>query len=684
MTSILPAPGLTTAPVDASAAPRRRRPRAGTIAVALLLAATAALYLIGLSRSGWANPYYAAAAQAGSQSWKALFFGSLDSSNFITVDKAPAAVWLMAISVRLFGLNSVAVLLPQALCGIASVGLLYATVRRWSGPGAGLIAGAVLATTPVAALMFRFNNPDALLVLLLIAAAYGVTRALEFGQTRWLLLAGSAIGFAFLAKMLQALLVLPAFGLVYLIFGPRGLGRRAWQLAAATGVMVAAAGWWVLIVELWPASSRPYIGGTQDNSVLELTLGYNGFGRLTGDETGSVGGGNGWGETGWQRLFGSEMASQASWLLPTALVLLAVGIAATWRRPRTDRIRAGFLLWGGWLVTTWLVFSFMAGIFHSYYTVALAPAIGAVIGTGAALLWRNREHAWAAAAAAAALAGTGWWSFTLLGQAATFYPWLRQAILVGAIAIASALLAARLLPGWTQRTVALAGLVVALAGPAAFALQTAATAHTGAIPTAGPATGGMGGPGGGGPGGNRGGAGRGMPGGQGTLPGGPAQGTGQAGPTGPMAPDGTAPGGTGGGTGTGAFRGGGRGGMGGLLNATTPSTELQALLTADADAYDWVAATTGANNAAGYQLATQLPVMALGGFNGTDAAPGLAQFQQWVAQGRIHYLIGGSGFGMGASSGSDVAQQITAWVAEHYASSTVGGVTVYDLTKENS
>ncbi|GHJ44675.1 hypothetical protein Cs7R123_20170 [Catellatospora sp. TT07R-123] len=660
-----------TDPPPAAAAPRRPWLRHAPLAA--LLTGTALLYLVGLSRSGWANPYYSAAAQAASQSWKAFFFGSLDGANFITVDKTPAALWLMGASVRLFGVNPYAILLPQALCGVGATALLYATVRRFAGPAAGLIAGAVMATTPVAVLMFRFNNPDALLVLLLVAGAYALTRALETGQTRWLAWAGAAVGFGFLAKMLQALLVLPAFALVYLLFGPPRLAVRCGQLLVAAAAMIGAAGWWVLVVELWPADSRPYIGGTQGDSVLELTLGYNGFGRLTGEEVGSVGGAGGWGETGALRLFGTDLAGQAAWLLPAALALLAVGIAVTWRRPRTDLVRAGFVLWGGWLLVTGLVFSFMAGIFHAYYTVALAPALGALTGAGAVLLWRLRDRSWAVAVAAAVLTGTGWWAYTLLGQAADFVPWLRWLVLVGALATACALLATHLLPAWSQRGLAVLALTLGLTGPAAFAVQTAASAHTGAIPSAGPSTGGgFGGMRGGGPGGfaNRGG----QPGGFGG-PGGQARQPGQGGQPG---------GGPGAGAGDGQRFGGGgtRAGMGGLLNATTPGAELQALLTADADRYDWVAAAVGANNAAGYQLAVNRPVMAIGGFNGTDNAPSLARFQEWVDEGRVHWFIGGSGFDSG--SGSDVGSQIAAWVAQNFTARTVSGTTVYDLTEETA
>src|SRR6266496_328562 len=248
----LPAEFAVTAPappaVDAPAPPRpwaarltRGRPgdpRWARPALLGLLAATALLYLWGLGASGWANDFYSAAVQAGSVSWKALFFGSFDSSNFITVDKPPAALWVMGLSARLFGVNAWSILVPEALEGVAAVGLLYATVRRRFSPAAGLLAGAVLALTPVATLMFRFNNPDALLTLLMVGGAYAVTRAVDSGRTRWLVLAGTLVGFAFLGKMLQAFLVVPAFALAYLVAGelPPVHRRFAAQQRARAGL----------------------------------------------------------------------------------------------------------------------------------------------------------------------------------------------------------------------------------------------------------------------------------------------------------------------------------------------------------------------------------------------------------------------------------------------------------------
>src|SRR6266550_4580412 len=327
-----------------------------------LLAITLLLYVWGLDRNGWANAYYSAAVQAGSQSWKAFLFGSLDASNFITVDKSPGFLWVMEISARIFGVNTWSIQVPQALEGVATVALTYVMVRRWFGPAAALIAGATVALTPVAALMFRYNNPDALLVLLVTGGAYATLRAVESGRTRWLVLAAFLIGTGFLAKMLQAFLIVPVVTAVYLFFGRPRLGRRIVQLLAAAVTLVISSGWWVALVELWPAGSRPYIGGSQTNSVLELILGYNGLGRITGNENGSVvaaaaGGVSRWGATGWNRLFNTDFGGQVSWLIPAALILFAAAIVYTIAAPRTDIRRAAIILFGGWLLITGAVFS---------------------------------------------------------------------------------------------------------------------------------------------------------------------------------------------------------------------------------------------------------------------------------------------------------------------------------------
>ncbi|MGW3985781.1 ArnT family glycosyltransferase [Streptomyces sp. NPDC004830] len=653
-----------------------------------LLAATALLYLWNLSASGYANSFYSAAVQAGSQSWKAFFFGSLDAANAITVDKPPAALWPMALSVRLFGLGSWAILVPEVLMGVGTVAVVYAAVRRRFAPAAGLIAGAVLALTPVAALMFRFNNPDAMLALLMALACSLVLRALEDGRTRWLVWAGAAIGAAFLAKTLQAFLVLPPLALVYGVCAPVPVRRRIGQLAAGLAAIVVSGGWWVAVVELWPASSRPYIGGSQNNSFLELTFGYNGFGRLDGDETGSVGGGGGgrgggWGETGWDRLFGSSLGGQISWLIPAALILLAAALVATRGARRTSATRAAFLVWGGALLTTMLVFSYMQGIFHEYYTVALAPYVAPLTGMGAVLLWERRDRAWASLALAAAMTATAVWGYVLLNRSAGYVPWLKWWVLAGGLTATLGLVFAGRLGRRLALGAAGLGLAAALAGPAAYTLTTVNEGHSGSIVTAGPAVAGGRGPGGGGgPGGA--GPGDGFPGGAPTR----RDGTGTA----PGQPGGGLPGG--GMPGQGGNQQGGQvperpgrnggGGAGGLLSGASVSDRAKKLLTTGADRYTWAAAAIGAQNAASYQLSTGEPVMAVGGFNGTDPSPTLAQFQQYVADGRIHYFIA-SGTGGGMGGGSDGASaQITAWVEATFTKVTAGSSTFYDLTSRTS
>jgi 4-amino-4-deoxy-L-arabinose transferase-like glycosyltransferase len=676
-----------------------------------LLALTALLYLWDLSRNGYANDFYAAAVQAGTKSWKAAFFGSFDSSNFITVDKTPASLWVDELSAKIFGLNSWSLLAPQAVEGVASVALLYAAVRRWFGPSAGLIAGAVLALTPAAALIFRFNNPDSLLVLLMTAAGYAVQRALERDRTRWLVLAGLLLGFAFLTKMAQAFLVLPGFGIAYLWAGPARLGRRIWQLLAGLGGVIVGAGWWIAIAQLTPAADRPYFGGSTDNSILELALGYNGLGRLDGSETGSIGGGAGGGgtsfggATGVFRLFQSEFGGQVSWLIPAALISLGALLWISRRAPRTSRVRSFALLWGGWLLVTGVVFSYMQGIIHPYYMVALAPAIGALVGVGAISLLQSGLSVVGRAVAAIGVLVTGIWAYQLLERTPAWLPWLRWTVLLAGVLGAISVFAipellrradrSRVAAGGRRRTPALVyapmalAIVAGLGGPLAYSLDTANSTHTGSLPSAGPTVAGSFGGGAGG-----------APGGAGGAPGGGGLGGGFGGRTGTGSPGtgthggaGTAPTGTGGfpgGSGTAGSRPGGTGrgtggagggvAMGGLSGSTQVSSALTTLLEQDASKYQWIAATVGTQEAAPVELATGGDaVLAIGGFNGTDPTPTLGEFEALVAKGEIHYYLGENTETFGGGTGSSA---ITSWVAAHFTSETVGGVTVYNLTQE--
>jgi 4-amino-4-deoxy-L-arabinose transferase-like glycosyltransferase len=465
---------------------------AGLAAIAIL---ALVLYTLSLSRNGTANSYYAAAVKSATVSWKAFFFGSLDPGSFITVDKPPVAIWVMALFGRVFGFSSWSMLVPQALAGVASVLVLYRLVRRWRGDGAALLSALALALTPVAVLIFRYNNPDAFLTLLLLLATWAFWSALEKGSTRNLVLTGVILGFAFLTKMMMGLMVLPALFLVYLICGPPRLGRRLLQLLAGLGALAVSAGWWVAIVELWPAAVRPHVGGTVTDSWIDLILS-----RSAGILETTTQGANLSGSPGWLRIFNEQLAGQVAWLLPVALAGLVAGLAVTLRKPRTDRRRAGYLLWGLWTVTMIAVFDAASGTLHSYYTVVLAPGIAALAGAGSMELWalgrRYRRLCWLLPAAVFVSA---LWSAVLLRRVSGYAPGLAAAVLVLGIAGATCVLLVLLLQPGTRlsrhrvwRVAAYAGailcVVALLAGPVAYSASTVGRTVTGNTAAAGPRT----------------------------------------------------------------------------------------------------------------------------------------------------------------------------------------------------
>ncbi len=646
---------------DLEAGPRRARLTAHRWALLVLLGATATLYLLDLDRSGWANAFYSAAAQAGSQSWTAFLFGSSDAANSITVDKPPVSLWLPALAVRVFGLNAWSILVPQALIGVASVALVWDTVRRRFGETAGLLAGTALALTPVAVAIFRYNNPDALLVLVMVAAVWALLRAVDDGRPRWMLLCGGLLGLGYLTKQLEVALVMPALALTYLVSGSRSLAARVVQLVLGLGAAVLAAGWWVLLVELWPVERRPWIGGTQTNSVLELTLRYNGIGRLNGVEPGSTGspgfispvhpGGrtsvHPWGQPGLGRLFAPEQIGGIGWLLPAALLFAVVLLIWRARAPRRDQQRAAVLVWALWLVTTGLVFSFMAGIFHPYYTVALAPPIAALTGAGIAVCWQEREKLWARAVLATAVALTAVTSLAVLRHIRDYHPWLPWAVAAGAVVLLM-WLGLRARDGGRARVVCAAAALVVLGGPAAFSVTTVLRGNSGALPIAGPmpriATA--------------------MTKGVGTVQ--RAEISVAHGP-GFLLPAG-APGGSMHLVGC------------TLLDSGVPDQALVRLLDADADRYTWVAATVGSVCAAGYQLASGHPVMAVGGFNGTDPSPKPDAFLRLALSKRIHYFIVTNPIHEDRWGHLDTNALIQQWVQRNFTPMRVGRTLIYDLS----
>jgi 4-amino-4-deoxy-L-arabinose transferase-like glycosyltransferase len=624
-----PAPGGADASSPAETAMAEATPRWVLPALLGVAGLAAFLYLWNVTVSGWANTYYAMAAQAASVDWAAFFFGSLDAGNFITLDKPPLSTWVMGLSVRIFGLSAASVLVPQALAGVATVLVVFAAVRRSFGPVAGIVAALVTALTPAAVLIFRYDNPDAILTLLLVVAAYAFVRSLEAGSWRWVLLAATLVGAGFLAKYLQAWMVLPAFAVTYLVAVPGGLGRRMGRLVAAGATVLATSLWWVVTVDAIPASARPYIGGSETNSALELVFGFNGLGRIFGGGgpggirgPGGVSGPGGspfGGEPGLLRLFNEQFDGQIAWLLPFALIALGAGLWLTRRAARTDSWRAGYLLWGLWLLTHALVFSFMSGIVHPYYAVIIAPAIGALVGAGLVDLWAWRSRSVVGGAVlGAAVVVTGLLAAVLLARTPDFVPWLGPAVAVAGIVIGVLLaLPARFVAPVPGRAAVAAAVLVALAAPASYALATMERALAVGDPQVGPAT-----------------ASGGFPGG---LPGG------RPGP------------------------GGAGGPPGGAVGSGLDVLGQAALdyLVANRGEATWLVAVPSANLAGPIQLQTGVPVMAMGGFSGGDPAPTLEQLQAYVRSGAVRFVltVGGRG-GFPGVGGSGGTAAVSSWVVD--------------------
>ena len=588
-----------------------------------LLVATAALYLWNVTVNGMGNQFYAAAAQAGARNWEALLFGSLDPQNFITVDKPPLSQWVMGLSGRIFGFSSASMLIPQALMAVAAVALTHAAVARISGRWAGLLAGAALAVTPVAVLMFRFNNPDAVMVLLMTAAAYCTVRALDGGRgARWMALAGAAVGLAFLAKMLEGVMVVPAVTAAYLLAAPVRLRLRWLHLLGAGAAFVGSAGWFVVLTLVWPASSRPYLAGSADDNFMNLVLGYNGFARVLGRHQQawpapkSTSGGFGDHAPGWMRLISGEFGYEIGWLLPTALVAAALVVLARGRAPRTDLVRAGAVLFGGWLVVDALVLTMMHGMIHPYYSLSIAPPIAAMFAIGVGQAWEHRTARPHRVALAVVLAATGIFDWWLLHHNSSWWPALRWTILALTVVAAAALLS-----GWLVRTrpgVAVAVLVVALvgalAGPAAYAVATAGVPHQG---------------------------------------GGPSVGPGQPGHL-----------------------------EGGMWGTGVDNQALDDLL--ERTDTKWSAAIERSNAAAALELSTGTAVMAIGGFSGTDPVPSLQQFQDDVARHQVGYYVTTTAAAPGRPGwNSHPHADIARWVAANFPALKVGKTTVYRLAPAN-
>ncbi|MBV9119679.1 MAG: glycosyltransferase family 39 protein [Chloroflexi bacterium] len=638
-----------------------------------VLGLAAGLFLWQLGRNGFANDFYSAAALAASQSWKAFFFGAFDSAAFITVDKPPLALWVMGISVRLFGLNTWSILVPNALAGIASVALVMHLVRRYHGRVAAILAGLALALTPVAVAMFRFNNPDAILTLLMILAAWATLRATERGSIRWLLLSAFFAGLAFIDKSLQADLVVPGLVLCYFVAAPGKPLKRLGQLALAGLALIVASGWWMAIVDLIPASARPYVGGSTNNTEWDLIFGYNGLGRITGQgeggprgrfgaaaqsaltnmerffslnpATGQGGPGFG-GAANVLRMFNPEVGGQIAWLLPLAIVGLAAGLCLSRRAPRADMRRASYILWGGWLLVDVLVFSAAEGIFHAYYTVAMAPAVAALAGAGAVDLWGWRRRSRIGGPfLAVTIAGSALLANLLLARTPAYVSWLGPAVAgLGLVAAVFIVVPSRFrASAVAARVGAGLALVALVAGPGAYSVYSAGHVE-GGMPSGGPSP-------------SRAGAFR--PGANGAAPGLP--GPGATGPRGTRFPGGAAAAAPGPGFPPPQFAGGPA-----PAQASTPGGQaLVTFLEQHQQGATWLVATRSAQEGAPIELASGRPVLAMGGFNGGDQAMTVDRLQALVTSGQLRYaLIAGRGPGGPGGPGGGTSA-VTAWIQQH-------------------
>lgn len=610
-----------------------------------LLLMASMLYLWNITINGMANSYYAAAAQAASVNWTAWLFGSLDAANFMSVDKPPVSTMIMGLFGRVFGFSSWSMLLPHALAGVATVVLVYMAVRRWYGVKSALIAGAVMALTPAAALMFRFNNPDSFLTLFLTASAYAFLRAFDSKKpAAWLSLAGLFTGLAFNTKMLQGLLVLPVMAVIYLALAKPKFMVRLGHLGIAGIVTAISTFWWSVLVWLTPAANRPWVGSTNDNSIWSLIFGYNGFGRLLGmggapggmaqagapaaaltapggstpvapmGAGGGMGGGPGGvgfgGETGVLRIFNESFGPNIAWLIPAAIIGGGLVVWLLRRAPRHNKERAGVLLWLGWLLMHIVIFSMTSGTIHPYYVVAMAPAVAALVGIGVPYIWKaytRRTHVWWIVPLT--IATTTITSVIMLGYR---NDWTILMWIVGVAGVAATGIAVVLSPHIStrlQRTMIACAVISACAAPIAYSVSTVMAAHSGSIPTAGPNASAM-----------------------------------------------------------------------NNTNNETAFAEavLVKFLLANQRGATWIAAVDSANTSAPIQLSTKQPVMAIGGFNGSDSTLTLQSFKQLVTTGKVrYYVVDNSSRGGGPGGNSDIAQ----WATSSGVKIEYGGTqyAVYDL-----
>jgi len=677
-----------------------------------IAAAATVLYAWNITRAGYA-PFYSVAVKSMSESWKAFFYGAFDPKATVTIDKLAGSFLPQALSARVFGFSAWSLALPQVIEGVISVLVMYRVVRRWAGASAGLLAAGIFTLTPIAASMFGHSMEDGALTMCLVLAADAYQRAVLEARLRSLVMAGVWVGLGFQAKMLQAWMVLPALAIAYLVAAPTGLRRRLWQLCVAGVVMLAMSLSWIALYTFTPASDRPYIDGSTNNSAVAMVFGYNGLERFgitvngavtsgpgvttaesgtsrpnaaksieqadsgtsgpangeaaagaagrTGPPTSVGGGGAGGGfGSGWTKLLGSEYGPEIGWLYPLAVLALVFGLAWTRRAKRDDQVRAGFVLWGAWLLTYGLIFSKMSSIPHTAYVASLAPPLAALPAAGIVMFWRAfRAGGWRAWALPAAAAAELAWALFLWHYYPGFLPWARDAAAIAGAAAIVVMVAALLSRRPLGRLVTAAltvGAAAMIAAPGAWAASVLDNAYGGSSfnASAGPA-GGFGGAG------TVGGALSG-------APGTPGPGSGRSGARALAGDYGFA--GAGGDRATTGMPTTAGGGLQATATTTLTSAEqrLYDYISAHREGASYLMAVSSWEEAGEYILSTGQEVLNMGGFSGTVPEPTLAQVKNLVRTGQLRFFLisgsgSGSGAGFGASGGQATASAIDSWVA---------------------
>ncbi|MFK4295311.1 4-amino-4-deoxy-L-arabinose transferase-like glycosyltransferase [Arthrobacter sp. GAS37] len=597
-----------------------------------LITLTALLYTWGLDRNGWANSYYSAAAMAGSEDWTAFFFGSSDPSNAITVDKPPMSLWIMSLSVRIFGLNSWSILLPQALMGVLSVYLLYRLVHKRTDAATGLLAGLFFAVTPVATVMFRYNNPDALLTLLLIGAAYATLESIDRGKLRWLLAAGALIGVGFLTKQLQVALILPAIALAYVLFARFPAYVKLLHLGAGLLAAIVTSGWWFIIAQTADPARRPFIGGSRSNSIWELTLGYNGLDRLTGEDASRTMSGATAAldvklDPGITRFLQPQFSGQFGWFLPLAIAGLGVTIVFLVRRQGSLERRCFLVVCATWFVCSATVLAMMSGIVHPYYAISTVPSLSCLAAFAGTYLIRHLANRLIRLVSVFALALSLMIAFVSASRSVLDFPWLPLVLLImGGLAIAVALLRPV-----SKQVQVVGGVLIGISillGPAIWSANTVLSPHAGAGVVAGPSILGIR---------------TDRPDRAQLAPGVP--------------PNFTA-----------------------VMFGDVPSGKVVQRIKASSASVRWAAAAVGSETAANYQLDSSRAILPVGGFDGTDPFPTLDQFQSMVRSGNIGSLLV-QNLPPLASEGQGESARIVHWVESNFQPEVIDGVSFYSLSQ---